>query len=181
LPKTVKTSISVPVDLKARMDAVGESVSWSAVACAAFEQRLAEIIKRKGVRDMLDVVARLRASKRQGEDSRYQEGHEAGRAWAEEKAEARELELLEVCRHQIGCQWGAVFDPDRLGGGLPAGEWIYYTMHPNHKDEDDKAMDYWEEVRSRWDDHRDVYYDDVFMKGFVEGAIELWKEVKDKL
>ncbi|MHC4179286.1 MAG: hypothetical protein ACYSWU_17370 [Planctomycetota bacterium] len=37
------TSISVPPDLKRRMDKVKEPVNWSAVACQAFEQKLAEI------------------------------------------------------------------------------------------------------------------------------------------
>ena len=50
MAKHARTTISVPSELKARMDAVDESVNWSAVACQAFELKLAEITKRKGRR-----------------------------------------------------------------------------------------------------------------------------------
>jgi post-segregation antitoxin (ccd killing protein) len=47
MARTTRTTISVPRDLKDRMDAVGVAVNWSAVACRAFERRVAEIEKRK--------------------------------------------------------------------------------------------------------------------------------------
>src|SRR6516225_5119268 len=50
MPKHARTTITVPPDLKARMEAVEESVNWSAIACQAFEQRLAEITRRRGAR-----------------------------------------------------------------------------------------------------------------------------------
>jgi hypothetical protein len=74
--RTVQTSISIPSHLRSRMDAVDEQVNWSAIACQAFEQKLAEINKRKELRDISDVVIRLRASRRQFENEQYQAGHE---------------------------------------------------------------------------------------------------------
>ena len=61
MSKHARTTISIPPDLKARMEAVDEPVNWSALACRAFEQKLAEIIKRKGSSNMNDVINRLGA------------------------------------------------------------------------------------------------------------------------
>jgi hypothetical protein len=41
--KSCRTTITVPAELKARMNAVDEKVNWSAVASQAFEQKLDEI------------------------------------------------------------------------------------------------------------------------------------------
>src|SRR4051812_13093986 len=61
---TIRTNISVPQELKARMEAVAEPVNWSSVACEAFESKLAEITARRGARDMREAIERLRASRR---------------------------------------------------------------------------------------------------------------------
>jgi hypothetical protein len=61
MAKHARTTITVPADLKARMEAVGEPVNWSAIACQAFEQGLAKIARgqseriRKMVRNRVDV------------------------------------------------------------------------------------------------------------------------------
>ena len=54
--------ISVPRDLKARMDKVSASVNWSQVAAQAFEAKLLELESKKEVSGMDDVIARLRAA-----------------------------------------------------------------------------------------------------------------------
>src|SRR3954447_17485852 len=102
MAKSMRTSISVPPDLKARMDAVAEPVNWSAVACRAFESELAEIVKRKGVRDMKDVIQRLRASKRQSDDGLYHRRNDAGVERAKDKAEALHLERLVAFKASMG-------------------------------------------------------------------------------
>src|SRR5262245_14260814 len=89
-----RTTVSIPQDLKARMDAVSEPVNWSQVAVRAFEDKLAEIASRKKEKTMSDAIQRLRASKLKGDDRRYREGHEAGWAWARDVAEAEELRRL---------------------------------------------------------------------------------------
>jgi len=38
-----RTNISIPADLKRRMDKVSEGVNWSALACRAFEDKVAEM------------------------------------------------------------------------------------------------------------------------------------------
>src|SRR4051794_17293907 len=99
--KTVRTTISVPAELKARMEAAAEQVNWSAVACQAFEAKLAEIITRRGPRDMNDAITRLRESKRRADEAAESEGSEDGRRWAMEEAEAVELERLEALRASV--------------------------------------------------------------------------------
>src|SRR5262245_7258555 len=95
LKKYARTTISVPPELKAKMDAVTDEINWSALACRAFEDKLADLVAKQVMRDRQDVITRLRASKRRTEDEHYQEGQKAGRAWAEATAEAGELQRLE--------------------------------------------------------------------------------------
>jgi hypothetical protein len=46
-----RANISIPDDLRHRMDEVeGERINWSALACQAFESKLAEIITKRGSR-----------------------------------------------------------------------------------------------------------------------------------
>jgi hypothetical protein len=45
---TVSMTISVPLGLKARMEAMGREVNWSKAACAAFER---EVGRRRGAGD----------------------------------------------------------------------------------------------------------------------------------
>jgi hypothetical protein len=51
-----RTTITVPQDLKERMDAVQVDVNWSAVAARAFEEKLVEIASKKEKREMSDFI-----------------------------------------------------------------------------------------------------------------------------
>jgi hypothetical protein len=51
--RSFRTTITVPADLKRRMDAVTEEVNWSALAASAFEAKLTEIAKKKEAKKML--------------------------------------------------------------------------------------------------------------------------------
>lgn len=42
MKKHVRLNITVPIDLKARMDECGRKINWSAVATKAFEKRLGQ-------------------------------------------------------------------------------------------------------------------------------------------
>ena len=86
-------NIYIPDALKRRMDAV-EGVNWSPLACRAFEIKLAELITKRGAKDMDDVVARLKALKANTDDELTKAGREHGRAWASNTADKPELELL---------------------------------------------------------------------------------------
>lgn len=62
----MRINISVPYDLKARMDAVrNETTNWSKVACRAFEAQLCAIASTKGTkaerRDRDNLIARIKS------------------------------------------------------------------------------------------------------------------------
>src|SRR6266511_2526827 len=99
--KVYRTTISIPEDLKHRMDGVEEPVNWSGVAGRAFETELAEIAARKERKTREDVIQRLRASKQRATDAQYRDGEAAGRHWAEHNAEADELMRLARLRADL--------------------------------------------------------------------------------
>jgi hypothetical protein len=53
-PRSFRTTITVPADLKLRMDAVKEEINWSALAASAFEAKLAEIAKKMEKKKMIN-------------------------------------------------------------------------------------------------------------------------------
>src|SRR5262245_60643039 len=91
----VRTNVSLPRGLKARMDAVKVPVNWSAVAAEAFERKLLELESRREVGNMDEVLARLKAAAALDGKEDYQEGRVAGEAWAKEGARPKQLRGLE--------------------------------------------------------------------------------------
>jgi hypothetical protein len=175
--KAARTTISIPAGLKAQMEAVDVPVNWSAVACAAFKQKLAEIITRKGPRDMGDVIARLRASKQRRADERYQKGFADGRQWAETKAEAEDLERIELFWQQSE----PVFRGDHFSTEMAYGacECFFAAIRPEDEGNRRAAKDFWEMVAG--DDCEVLRADTRYVHGFTLGALEVWDEVKDQL
>src|SRR5262245_7183403 len=104
-----RTTITIPLGLKARMDAVSENVNWAGIAGVAFEAKLAEIAARKLEEasmsdaeniDMAAAAERLRAEKRRsgtleakptGSELRAA-GRRHGRLWAAKEAKLKALE-----------------------------------------------------------------------------------------
>jgi hypothetical protein len=174
MSKHARTTISIPPDLKARMDAVDESVNWSALACQAFERKLAEIIKRKGSGNLSDVISRLRVSKRKFENEQYQEGHAAGQVWAKEEAEAEELIRLRDWKNQCGNDWDDSFrDDDQSAYG--ACERLVFHIWPEDDGDRGAVSDFW--VQRGYEDYRRG----DFVRGFADGALVIWNEVRDKI
>ena len=89
----VRTTISIPADLKRQMDKV-KSANWSAIAYRAFEVEIGAITQTKEKKTMDDVISRLRASKMANDSELFKEGFAAGSLWAKDFAEASELEHL---------------------------------------------------------------------------------------
>jgi hypothetical protein len=166
-----RTTISIPIDLKRRMDAAGRGVNWSAVAARAFEVELAEIASKKKEKTMNDVVQRLRASKYRGNNERFKAGEKVGQKWAKEDADADELERLDER------DFSQVFDSEKSWSMA----WLrlYKILHPEHSKEPDRADDFWKKQLGRY--HDSVTMDQMFMKGFIKGALDVWHEVKEKL
>lgn len=66
-----RTTISIPQNLKKRMDSVTAQVNWSAVAAAAFEQELVRIAVK-------ETCERLQASEQEDDAENLDTGKESG-------------------------------------------------------------------------------------------------------
>lgn len=143
--------------LKAEMESVG-GVNWSQVAQDAIR---AELAKRKVMNtaqaDIATVAARLKST-----GTTYTSGYAAGVQWAQQRADAEQLEVIE--------SWDWEADLERLEAMSNRGE-IFAV---------DVARDLFE---------REWAYDDVQqlmggritekrLEGFIEGAMSVWKEAK---
>jgi hypothetical protein len=157
------------------MDAVDEPINWSAIACQAFEAKLAEIIKKKGAKDMKEVVARLRASKSRVGDEQYNVGLEAGQEWASTEAEADELMRIGRWRGSVsGDEWDWQFaTPENSAYG--AGERFVFMVWPEHDGDRQMANEFWE--RQGYEEHPL----DKFVHGFADGALAVWNQVRDQI
>jgi hypothetical protein len=173
---SMRMSIYVADDLKRRMKKAEKShkVNWSALACAAFTERLDALKKEQKGATMNTVIERLRQSKLKSEDSIMATGRKAGRHWAETRAEAPQLERLERARDPDD-DWH--FGVAEHGDGPPADR-FYYIIEPAMKGEYGEAASFWEcQIYGTPETHKDPTY----VQGFAEGAMEIWEAVKDQL
>jgi hypothetical protein len=158
-----RVTLYVSDDLKARMDAAGKAVNWSAVAQRAFLEAVLTRAVRKDASDMTSVVERLRASKERVEAAQLEFSKSCGNRWAKQSAEYDELERIarfdEHAEEEVDLQ--------RLQRLIdPTGEMIARLYRT------------WDDF---WEQHGDREVNDVFARGFVEGAVEVYDEVADQL
>ena len=120
---------------------------------------------------MNDVIERLRASKVGFAQQELQEGREAGMYWAKNKAEYKELrniahfdviglDLLGGYEAAAHC-FDKVFYPDLQGGPRPDNDELAYFLGIDEAALGSLTSEYTE--------------------AFVEGAVEVWEEVKDEI
>jgi len=177
MSKSYRTTITIPASLKARMDEIGEEVNWSAVAARAFEQKLAEIITMRGVKDMNDVVARLKASRARNDDGAMKRGRQAGESWARHRAEYEELERLDVWTSSTD-GWVDELTPDEFGGSSP-----YHFLVKTIRGEDcsdPEVHEFWNSATGQEPRSGDLDRPSFF-EGFVDGALAVWEQVKDQV
>jgi hypothetical protein len=170
-----RQTVSITTDLKRRMDKVADQVNWSAIAATAFEIKLGEIAASKQEKDMKDVIQRLRASKVESDDADFLEGKSAGESWARDDASAKELGRLETARQRAGHDWGRLFH-EHGGSAYSHGEWLASVIAgDSNLDRAGRG-----EVLERMigDDEDDKHADGAFMRGFAEGALDVWAQVK---
>jgi hypothetical protein len=165
----------LPDDLKARMDAVTD-VNWSGEAAKCFEKVLGEIAKRKPNQDLADAVARLRASRLESEEADYRAGHDAGRVWALNRATYPELQRAAELDTDLSDLQG--------GGGFRTSDYVAFAvrgidLQDGYMDAMDSANIFWEEagfssaaVDAKGED---------FLRGFLDGAGEIWQAVRAQL
>ena len=155
-----KVNLYVPDDLKARMDETGEAVNWSAVAQRAFREAISTNQIRKDQSDMEPVIERLRASKERYEERQLAAGRKVGARWA--KTTAEYYELVPVAR----------FDPDDRELDRDTLQWL---IDPDGETDPREWAEFW-----------DIHYgrgkpSDAFIRGFIEGATEVYHEIADQL
>jgi hypothetical protein len=180
-PKFYRTTISIPQDLKERMDAAGEQVNWSAVAARAFEAKLLdiELARKRGKMNKNDIVKRLKAA-RADDTEEYDDGKAEGRRWAAETAKPRELKRLAEYISRCDQDNLAWWDVDYSGWKAPFGaaDYFVFALRPKCKDDRHALASFWEEALGG---DADRIEDGDFLRGFGEGADEVWGDVAGEL
>lgn len=161
--------ISIPEDLKARMDAVKDRPNWSAVASRAFEKELAEIASRKKEQTMDEIMQRFRAEALEMEDEGYKEGHAAGRDWALHRATLKDLRAIKKANIDSDEGWDG--EPDAYGWGRCIVEAIMGEGEFSRKDIEAFCKD----------EMGNAYPDADVVRGFVAGAMAAYDEIKAKM
>lgn len=187
MAKAARTTITVPNELKERMNAVEEPVNWSALACKAFEEKLVEIAKKKAMMDRADVIARLRASRQQTTDHLFKTGFAAGEKWAKAEADAWELMNLANFHDNITCeerlslsdyffvdQHEEVKDKHGFAKSVASG-----ALGMNRDDHDDEIAE--KHALKMFDNQIYQMKEPLYVHGFLEGALSVWGQVKNEL
>jgi hypothetical protein len=171
----IRMNISVPHSLKERMDAEEGPVNWSAVAAQAFGAKLLEMASTKGADTMDEVITRLKAAAELEDKEEYQAGFLAGQEWAMSTAKPKELRRVS---DYIGNYHASPFDWWEADA---AEDCFAFEVWPNRKNRTGKHQasdEFWEEALGD-DAHRVGDVD--FLRGFGEGAVDIWEKVADKL
>jgi len=126
----------------------------------------------------------LRASKSKSDDERYTTGKFVGTEWANDDAEAKELERLSSLHRQIffepSLDWKTYFDDSHGLSVYSAAERLYFTLHDEDDGDRDASREFWNSVL----EDRVIACDTnvaEFFRGFCDGALEVWDSVKDQL
>jgi hypothetical protein len=181
----IRTNISLPRELKKRMDAVQETVNWSAVASQAFEAKLLELESTKGVKTVQDMIERLRATRKKATKKDYEAGKELGQEWAKSYATAKDLEHIEKLLKEINAVYenpGVYLRELERKAASPESkrsfaEMVYFEIYERQKDTA-AAAPFWNAALG---EHVDKAENADFVRGFIEGSNELWVAVKDQL
>ncbi len=189
-----KLGVRIPLPLVRRMQQLGDSVNWSAVAVSAFERR----VNGGGTEPtaLSGLVERLRAEK-QGEDTgadgraaglpddlgmtgEFGRGKEAGESWARLKAGWSWFQQLEAVRDVL---------PDLFLQGHVTGDGLL-RLRPLLRDlfllfrpANDWRGQVW--LCSQFDSDPNLYPNPnasaTIVHGFLLGALEVWDAVKDRV
>ena len=133
----------------------------------------------KGHGDKLQAtISRLRESKEKCEQADYQCGFNLGKQWAEGSAEASELKHLEALQDHVDAEheanWGDYFQV--FGNRCKSDEDLFFALH---FDDDQAVKDHLRGVVFQL--LRRAVSPEMLLKGFAEGALEIWMSVKGEL
>jgi hypothetical protein len=148
-------------------------------AADAFGASLNEIAAGAESRTLNDVIERLRASKARMQSDDYKEGQTAGRKWAERSAEVWQLIRLAWWRDRAGPEWENCLVTVRAKGYY-AGEAVAGTIM-GVKASFQAAQSFWTSALPCPEKRHARSTNDDFVRGFADGALDVWDLVKDKL
>ena len=166
--------VSIPADLKRRMNKVADQVNWSAVAAQAFESELGEIAAKREKKNMQDVIQRLRALKSKEGDETFLEGKAAGEAWAKDSATPKEMQRL---GKDLVCDIFGDYFKDEQPLPTTFADLAYFALHPEDAGDRETSNLFWDAQGIRNDQQRDP----AFMGGWAHGVLEIWNAVKDQI
>ena len=116
------------------------------------------------------------------EQADYQCGATLGRVWAEQSAEASELQLLEQLHDELGAEpqygWDDYFEQQETAV-YGTDEEFFFALHPENDKDRRAAKDFWECAVG--DSLQQAAFRGSLLKGFAEGALEIWLAVKNEL
>lgn len=164
-----KKSIYVSDELAERL-AEFEGENWSKVAVLCFEQRLAELMKKRNEGDMQAAIQRLRADKMKMQSETHKEGFAAGFNWAKSDAAYDELERLVSYEHI-----DQLFETGP-SDAFSAGEHLASIIAGDESTDRQTADRFWANL-----DANGKQYVDEFVEGFIEGANDFFEKVADQL
>src|SRR5689334_13238737 len=121
--------------------------------------------------DINKTVARLKATAEVERTEGMEEGRDAGREWAADKASPRQLRPLgeyEFCSHAHNWETLLTIFSDRHNDGVAIG--LFRVLHPWAEADLDDIEDFWCEALG--EGGVKVISDPYFALGFVEGALE---------
>jgi hypothetical protein len=126
-----------------------------------------------------EVLERLRASKQESDEEDAEEGQEAGTRWVDDSADVRDLKALERFQRQMGHDWDVFFMEGDSRAAYGVAERFVFEIQPSNEKDRAAVVDFWNEALGEDDAHKAD--NPSFVKGFAEGALERWDEVKEKL
>lgn len=173
----ITRAITIDSRLDARMRKSSD-VNWSAVASIAFEQ---ELEARKRRRTLTGVIERLRESREASATEHHRSGVQAGSAWARSSAEYEELRLVGDAYDSLSSLHPARFVERTENNAPTAGEKFVLAIHPEIECNRQAAAHFWEFALAEDLVDHEMMQDDEFVRGFAEGALAVWNEVKDQI
>jgi hypothetical protein len=159
---SVKLTLSIPKELRERMNPFNEAVNWSELVRELIERKVTMLEQAKTKSKLsVEAIARLRASEEREADQDKAVGHEQGRLWAEEDAEVSDLRRLKAANERR-------------------------DIPPWHDEDPGTALLAFLDPEREWDDHyRASFWADragtdspslTFVEFFVQGALEVFRE-----
>jgi hypothetical protein len=157
-----RVSISVPDEMKERMDALADRVNWSEAARSAFEREITAATMPDDP-DIDEVVERLRKSKADSWQANLKKARDEGREWAKKHASYNQLKEVARLKFTGRSYWKqfdeATFEED-------SGDWggYFYERYEAPPGAEPVPMP-----------------PDEYVEAFVEGVKDVWLQVADKI